>query len=199
MGKDIQEINEFQEEPTEFQEEPVEFQEEPVEFQEEEVEYVNSLKTHQSSENQNHTHIHTHNHNYFANKTPDITNDIIEFMTASNPVNTFIGINADKNDAKKIIITIGEDALKKGFKIRKNSIVKNVAIGPIDKTVGLNIKATNFATRKLNESREKCNVLYDVYKINCDVSEYDMILGLNKKEKFAVLTLVNLTLEYENN
>ena len=194
IGKDNQEKNEFQEEPAEFQEEL-------AEFQEEEVEYVDSLKNTQTSENQNHTHIHTHNHNhnYFANKTPDITNDIIEFMTASNPANTFISINADKNDAKKIIITIGEDALKKGFKIRKNSIVKNVAIGPTDKTVGLNTKATNFATRKLNESREKCNVLYDVYNINCDVSEYDMILGLNKKEKFIVLTLVNLTLEYENN
>ena len=165
-------------------------------------EIVSEVKNNIHYHTHTHTHTHVHTHNYNAkskNISKEVTEDIIDFMIASNETNAFISITSDKQDDKCILITISEESLRDGFNIYKNSIVKEVYIGPIDKSCSLVLTVTNQATRKLNESRMACDKLYDVYKIKCDVAEFDEILGLFRKQKYAVLKLGHLSLDYEKN
>jgi hypothetical protein len=55
----------------------------------------------------------------------------------------------------------------------------------------LDWRATDIASRKLNESREKCESLYDVYNIKDDVADYDGLLGLYKKLTRLIIKLYN--------
>ena len=186
--------------------------ESPYEFKEEvkeEVKDSTELQTHHHIHTHTHTHTHKHkftkpfnfeNKNQIQDRIQELTNNMIDFTIASNNEDTFISIVPDKSDIKGIEITIGEESLRNGFKIHKNSIVKEIAIFPTDRPMDLDWRATDIASRKLNKSREKCESLYDVYNIKDDVAEYDGLLGLYKKAKIVVLKLTNLKfdLDYDN-